>query len=210
VQQINLYQENFKKNEPKYSAAIIVIVLGYAVFIGLAVSLGIYGSSVKESNYKQNLKEQSLFWTDQLEIAYRQHPEPKIDGVLLKSIEGYETQILRNENVLKYLSERKEIVKKQELSIYLDALTQVRQENLWLTKVAIKKGGTSLTITGRTIEANSLPEYLKKVSDLDIFKSMQFEVFDLKRIDKEMRFVVSSEKQEESVEDFFESAKYQN
>lgn len=210
MQQINLYQVDLQKTEADYSAAIIYIILGYMVFIGLVVSLVLYFISTQEIRSKQALQEQADFWNAQLDIAYRQHPEPKVDDILLRSIEGYESQISRNENVLGYLNSRKEVISNRKLSIYLEALTQVKQDNLWLTNVSIKKDGRSMSIKGQALEASALPEYIKKISDLDIFKSMEFVVFDLKRVGSTMKFVVSSEQQEKSIEDFLESAESQN
>jgi hypothetical protein len=210
MQQVNLYQVDLQKTEADYSAAIIYIILGYMVFIGLVVSLVLYFISTQEIRSKQALQEQADFWNAQLDIAYRQHPEPKVDDILLRSIEGYESQISRNENVLEYLNSRKEVISNRKLSIYLEALTQVKQDNLWLTNVSIKKDGRSMSIKGQALEASALPEYIKKISDLDIFKSMEFVVFDLKRVGSTMKFVVSSEQQEKSIEDFLESAESQN
>ncbi|MGK0443285.1 MAG: hypothetical protein ACJA1U_000210 [Bermanella sp.] len=210
MQQVNLYQVDLQKTEADYSAAIIYIILGYMVFIGLVVSLVLYFISTQEIRSKQALQEQADFWNAQLDIAYRQHPEPKVDDILLRSIEGYESQISRNENVLEYLNSRKEVISNRKLSIYLEALTQVKQDNLWLTNVSIKKDGRSMSIKGQALEASALPEYIKKISDLDIFKSMEFVVFDLKRVRSTMKFVVSSEQQEKSIEDFLESAESQN
>ena len=210
MQQVNLYQIELQKTEADYSAAIIYIILGYMVFIGLVISLVLYFISTQEIRSKQALQEQADFWNAQLDIAYRQHPEPKVDDILLRSIEGYESQISRNENVLEYLNSRKEVISNRKLSIYLEALTQVKQDNLWLTNVSIKKDGRSMSIKGQALEASALPEYIKKISDLDIFKSMEFVVFDLKRVGNIMKFVVSSEQQEKSIEDFLESAESQN
>lgn len=210
MQQVNLYQVDLQKTEADYSAAIIYIILGYMVFIGLVVSLVLYFISTQEIRSKQALQEQADFWNAQLDIAYRQHPEPKVDDILLRSIEGYESQISRNKNVLEYLNSRKEVISNRKLSIYLEALTQVKQDNLWLTNVSIKKDGRSMSIKGQALEASALPEYIKKISDLDIFKSMEFVVFDLKRVGSTMKFVVSSEQQEKSIEDFLESAESQN
>ncbi|MFY0699437.1 MAG: hypothetical protein JXR04_01365 [Bermanella sp.] len=210
MQQVNLYQVELQKTEPDYCAAIIYIILGYLIFIGLVVSLILYYISAQEIRSKTELQEQADFWNTQLDIAYRQHPEPKVDDILLRSIEGYESQISRNENVLEYLSSRKEVIRTRKLSIYLEALTQIKQDNLWLTNVSIKKDGKSMSIKGQALEASALPEYIKKISDLDVFRSMEFVVFDLKRVGGTMKFVVSSEQQEKSIEDFLESAESQN
>lgn len=210
MQQVNLFLDEFKKIEPPYSAAVIALLLGYVFIIGLIITAGLYVLTVQERTVEKKVTEQSVFWKEQYEIAFQQNPEPKISDILLKSIEGYENQISRNENVLSYLSDRREVIDKKTFSVYLEALTRIKQENLWLTKVIIKKGGTSLSLYGRVLDPSDLPAYLKKISDLDVFKSMQFEIFDLKREGDQMKFVVSSEKQEKSIEDYLEQATSKN
>ncbi|MGR6871721.1 hypothetical protein ACU6U9_05295 [Pseudomonas sp. HK3] len=210
MQQVNLFLEEFKKIEPPYSAAIILLLMGYTLFFSFVVTGGLYALTVKERAVHTDLLEQTRFWQEQFDIAYQQNPEPKISEALLKSIEGYERQITRNMNVLGYLSGRRNVVRKQVFSIYLDALTKIKQDDLWLTKIAIKKGGTSLTLHGRVLNPSGLPEYIRKISELDIFKTMQFEVFDLKRDGDQMKFVVSSEKQEMSIEDYLDKATTKN
>lgn len=210
MQQVNLFLDEFKKIELPYSASVIALLLGYVFVIGLAVTAGLYVLTMQERTMEKEVAEQSVFWKEKYDIAFQQNPEPKISDILLRSIEGYENQISRNENVLNYLSDRRDLIDKKTFSVYLDALTKIKQENLWLTKVLIKKGGSSLSLYGRVLDPSDLPAYLKKISDLDVFKSMQFEIFDLKRNGDQMKFVVSSEKQEKSIEDYLEQATSKN
>ncbi|MFT5593871.1 MAG: hypothetical protein ACI8SR_002258 [Oceanicoccus sp.] len=210
MQQVNLFLDEFKKIELPYSASVIALLLGYVFVIGLAVTAGLYVLTMQERTMEKEVAEQSVFWKEKYDVAFQQNPEPKISDILLRSIEGYENQISRNEDVLNYLSDRRDLIDKRTFSVYLEALTKIKQENLWLTKVLIKKGGTSLSLYGRVLDPSDLPAYLKKISDLDVFKSMQFEIFDLKRNGDQMKFVVSSEKQEKSIEDYLEQATSKN
>ena len=52
MQQVNLYQVELQKTEPDYCAAIIYIILGYLIFIGLVVSLILYYISAQGQNCK--------------------------------------------------------------------------------------------------------------------------------------------------------------
>lgn len=210
MQQVNLFLDEFKKIELPYSASVIALLLGYVFVIGLAVTAGLYVLTMQERTMEKEVAEQSVFWKEKYDVAFQQNPEPNISDILLRSIEGYENQISRNEDVLNYLSDRRDLIDKRTFSVYLEALTKIKQENLWLTKVLIKKGGTSLSLYGRVLDPSDLPAYLKKISDLDVFKSMQFEIFDLKRNGDQMKFVVSSEKQEKSIEDYLEQATSKN
>ena len=210
MQQVNLYLEEFKSIEPEYSANTIFLLIGYVLFFGIAISIGLFVLTLKEKSINTELTKQTEYWKEQFDIAYQQNPEPKISEVLLKTIDGYEAQIKRNDNVLEYLDGRNEVVKKQVFSIYLEGLTEIKQDNLWLTKIEITKGGEALSLYGRTLDPSSLPEYIRKISELEIFKSMQFEVFDLKRDGSQLKFVVSSELKEMSLDDYLEKATSKN
>ena len=210
MQQVNLYLEEFKKIEPEYSANTIFLLMGYVLFIGVIISIALYVLTLKEENIHKDLTEQTKYWKEQFDIAYRQNPEPEISEILLKTIDAYELKVKRNENVIEYLDGRRDVIRKQIFSVYLEGLTEIKQDNLWLTKIVITKGGDSLSLYGRVNEPSSLPEYIRKISELEIFKSMQFEVFDLKRDGAEMKFVVSSELQEMSLDDYLEKATSKN
>lgn len=210
MQQVNLYLEEFRSKEPEFSAAMILILCGYLVFIGSVIGIGLYGLVIHEMDENIALENQANFWDEQLNIAFRQNPEPKIDERLIVAITGYENRIRRNKNVLNYLNGQQKDFKRQSFSIYLLGLTWVKQDDLWLTEVAIKQGGESLTLTGRALNPDALPEYLKKLSEIDVFKNLEFEVFDLKRDGNEVQFIVSSEKEDGSLEGFLENATSQN
>lgn len=210
MQQVNLYLEEFKSIEPEYSANTILLLIGYVLFFGFLISIGLYVLTVKEKNINEDLMKDTEYWKEQFDIAYQQNPEPKISEVLLTTIDAYELQVKRNENVLDYLDSRREVIRKKVFSVYIDGLTEIKQDNLWLTKILISKGGEALSLHGRVLDPSGLPEYIRKISELEIFKSMQFEVFDLKRDGSQMKFVVSSELQEMSLDDYLEKATNKN
>lgn len=205
MQQVNLYLDEFKHHEPILSSAVIVIICGYMVFIGVLVSIISYGVLVHMEKENEVLQRQADYWQEQLQIAFRQNPEPSIDESLLKEIGRIEDQVIRNHSVLRYLKQRQEDFENQSFSVFLLALTWVKQPDLWLTKVAIKRSGKSLTLTGRALQSDALPDYLNKLSTIEVFKNMTFQVFDLQRDGKEYKFIVSSDAQEKNNETVLES-----
>ena len=204
MQQINLYLDEFKQIEPKYSAVFILILSGYALFIGVVVST-ILATLVwyQESSMKDH-SAKALDWEAQLELAKQAYPEPKTDPLLLRKIETLKQNVARNKTVLRYLNSRQLEVENQAFSVLLLALTWVNQDDLWLTSVAIRDGGQSLSLEGRTLAPESLPKYLDKLSELEVFSDMSFRVFDLKREGDALVFQVSSKKEVKSVETLLE------
>ena len=69
MQQVNLFLEEFKKIEPPYSAAIILLLLGYTLFFSFVVTGGLYALTVKERAVHTDLLEQTRFWQEQFDIA---------------------------------------------------------------------------------------------------------------------------------------------
>lgn len=204
MQQINLYHDEFKRIEPPFSAAVIIIISGYALAIGLLVS-GVLGGMVW---YQQSSMEahqaKAKDWNEQLVLAKQAYPEPVVDPALKRKIESLKQTVSKNKTVLKYLNSRQLEVENQAFSVFLLALTWVNQEDLWLTRVAIRDGGQSLSLAGKTLSPESLPLYLDKLSDLEVFSDMSFRVFDLNRDGDALRFQVSSKKEAKSVETILE------
>lgn len=205
MQQVNLYLEEFKHQEPEMSSAVILILSGYMVFIGAVISVALSSMSWFVSKENLELSQQADYWQEQLNIAFRQNPEPMIDSELLKNIETIEKQVLQNESVLKYLKSRTENIENQSFAVYLLGLTWIYQEDLWLTKINIKRSGQSLTLTGKALNSKALPSYLKKLSEIEVFKNMTFQVFDLQKEGDVYRFVVSSDAQEKTLDGYLEN-----
>ena len=210
MQQINLYLDEFKRIEPKFSAAVILILSGYAFVIGAIISGALAGMLwYQQSNLKQH-QAKATEWEKQLAAAEQVYPEPKVDPLLLRKIDSLKENIARNQTVLRYLNGRQLEVENQAFSVLLLALTWVNQEDLWLTKVAIKDGGQSLSLSGKTLNPDSLPVYLDKLSELEVFSDMSFRVFDLTREPDGLIFEVSTKKEVKTVESLLEKVTDRN
>jgi Tfp pilus assembly protein PilN len=195
MQQINFFQDEFKKIEPPFSAVILVIVLGYSLVLSLVVTVILMTlSEWKSKNFIEYKNELSVL-VGELEVTKKAYPAPLIDTNLVRKIETLEDRQSKNLRVLKYLATRKVEVDQQSFSVMLSGLSKVQQPNLWLTQVRLYRGGNEIELTGRTLSAAALPEYLKKLSTLNAFSEMEFEVFDMKRTESGLFFVVSSKRE---------------
>lgn len=123
MQQINLYLDEFKRIEPKFSAAVILILSGYAFVIGAIISGALAGMLwYQQSNLKQH-QAKATEWEKQLAAAEQAYPEPKVDPLLLRKIDTLKENIARNQTVLRYLNGRQLEVENQAFSVLLLALT---------------------------------------------------------------------------------------
>jgi len=194
VQQINLYQDEFKHIEPPYSANMMVLLALMTVLAGVLLSVFL---AVIMWWWQGGLTENKNDWNDwklKLQQSKVNFPEPQADARLTRNITGFKLDIVRNNQVLKYLQSQQLSAEQQSFSVLLLALTQVSEKELWLTDIKIRKGGASLSLEGRALSAESLPNYLKKLSDLEVFRDMKFRVFEMTRENESLSFVVSSDR----------------
>ena len=200
MQQVNLYLDEFKLIDPPYSAATLLFLAVYSLIFSLLIG-GVLLSVLwwQQSDLEIN-KRQLNVWQDNLDVAKVEFPEPKVDEHYKKNISRLKSELARNKVVLKYLQSRQIEVEHQSFSVLLLALTWVSEQNLWLTDIKITEGGENLFLSGRALKADSLPSYLKKLSEIDVFSQLKFRVFEMDREGDGFTFVVSSMREEDNLE----------
>ncbi|EAT12449.1 hypothetical protein HF888_15410 [Bermanella marisrubri] len=206
MQQVNLYLDEFKKTEVPFSAAIFLIICGYSIVFSIVISLLLRGVIFYEVKALTEALNSAKKWQEQLAIAERMYPEPKIDPILLKQIDSKQQQVTRNDRVLEFLDSNGLAQKDAAFSEFLGAFTRVEQEGLWLKRIQIESGGSSMRIEGYVLKPKALPNYLKKLSKEPVFNGMDFKVFDLKRDKAVMEFVVSSKVESSNIETLLENS----
>jgi len=200
MQQVNLYLDEFKHIEPPYSAVTLMFLSVYSLVLGLLIGGGLLSVLWwQQSDLKANKKQLNV-WQENLSIAKIEFPEPQIDEHLKNNISRLKEEFVRNKAVLKYLQSRQIEVEHQSFSVLLLALTWVSEKDLWLTDIKITGGGENLFLSGRSLRADSLPSYLEKLSEIDVFSQLQFRVFEMDREGDEFTFVVSSTREEDGLE----------
>jgi Tfp pilus assembly protein PilN len=60
------------------------------------------------------------------------------------------------------------------MSGYLIGLARQRIEGLWLTRIDIREGGDAINLSGRSITAEQVPQYLQRLSAEQAFKGRTF------------------------------------
>jgi hypothetical protein len=205
MQQVNFFQDEFKRIDPPYSAAVLVIVLSYSLAMCLLISIiFIYLAQSVSADLLKN-KAQLNKLNSQLAITKKEYPAPKVDGNLLNQLEILKLRKDKNKKVLKYLETREMDISQQSFSAMMNGLTQIQQKNLWLTQIEILNGGQEIKLTGSTLSAAALPKYLKKLATVPSFFEMEFEVFDMTRSNNGLDFVVSSKRDKDDSKDKLES-----
>ncbi len=210
MQQINLYLDEFKHIDPPYSANTMLRLALVSVLAGGVVSLLLAALMWWWQGELQAHQKQWQGWQQDLQEAKVLYPEPQVDARLARNITSIKLDIERNRKVLQYLHSRQLDAEHQSFSVYLLALTWVIEKDLWLTEIEITKGGASLSLSGRALNAKALPSYLKKLSEIEVFAEMKFRVFEMTREQDELTFVVSSDRQTNDMDDVLELLGGQN
>jgi Tfp pilus assembly protein PilN len=204
LQQINLYQDEFKKIDPPYSANTMLLLAAVSVLASviisaiLAVLMWWWQSELTEN------KKDGDIWQVNLQKAKLEFPAPQEDARLGRNIVDLKQDVDRNKKVLQHLHARQLNAEHQSFSVLLLALTWVIEKDLWLTNIKITKGGGSLSLQGRALNAEALPNYLKKLSEIDVFTDLKFRVFEMTREKKGLSFVVSSDREVQDLKDVME------
>lgn len=204
MQQVNLYIESFKRTEPPYSAKTLILIILFSAVFALLVSLVLFAMLWINGNETKTLNREMVGWQNQFEQAQVDYPKSVVDANLIGKIERLDHEKKSNEQIIDYLQTHNIDIEQQSFSVYLLALTWIKEPGLWLTEVKITNGGKSLTLIGRTTSAALLPQYLEKIAGIDVFTEMNFKVFDMKRDKQGLKFVVSSKREEGSGESIME------
>ena len=210
MQQVNFYQDEFKKIDVPFSAVVLVIVVGYTLVISLLITAALAVFSSWESSGLEENQSQLVTLVGELEATRKAYPAPQIDQRLVSQIKILEERSSKNQRVLKYLATRKVDIDQQSFSAMLSGLTKIQQLDLWLTRVRLFNGGNEIELTGRTLSAAALPDYLKKLATLSVFSEMEFEVFDMKRTESGLQFVVSSKREKNDLKALLEKVSQSN
>lgn len=204
MQQVNFYQDVFKEIDVPFSAVMLLIVLAYSV-VGAALITGALHMAMQFKHTDFNSENQKLVsLVGELEAVKISHPKVVIDDRLVQRIALLETKSAKNKKVIHYLESRNVKTEKQSFLRMLSGLKRVQQPGLWLTKLKFSQGGSDITLNGKMLSADALPEYLKQLSTYPEFTELEFKVFEIKKSSDAYSFVVSSKRSENGVNELLE------
>jgi len=188
MQQINLYQPLFRKQEKIFSAKTMVqgallVLTGVVLFYGYALwqtrALMAQLDSIQQRH--DQVAQQTL------ELS-RRYPERGKDQALAQQVETLRQQVQLRQQVVARLADRNE-GNTAGYSDYLTGLARQRLPQLWLTHIGIRQGGRLLELDGSTLQADQVPLFLQRLTAEKAFAGAEFRYFTMNRPDKEPRQV---------------------
>lgn len=184
MQQINLYQPIFRKQEKVFSSRAMVegavlVLLGIFLFYGYG--LWQTASLNKQLTATQQRQQQATNQAAQLEQLY---PKQQKDPVLAKKVQQLGAEVRMKQQVMGQLADRR-AGNTAGFTEQLVGLARQRPPEMWLTQVDIRKGGASLDLEGSAYEPKQIPQFLQQLAREPAFTGLEFKYFTMDRPKKQ-------------------------
>ena len=184
MQQINLYQPLFRKQEKIFSAKTmlqggLIVLACMLLFYGYAL----WQTSALSAQLREVQERHDKMAKQTVELA-RLYPERGKDSQLAKRVEQLRQQVQLKQIVVTRLADRSE-GNTQGYSEYLEGLARQRLPQLWLTRIAIRQGGQQLELDGSTLQPDQVPLLLQRLADEKAFNGAEFKYFTMDRPEKQ-------------------------
>lgn len=199
MQQINLYLEEFKEKRIPFSAETFLFSAAGTLMFCFIATVVVFIVYVSSAEHISNAKKELANVTSAFEEAQAEFKIIELDARLEKRIERMKKRRTENDQLLGYLTKRDIRHRQQSFASMLTALTRIQETGLWLTEVKFENAGDGLSLTGYAQRPESVPSYIKKLGRKEAFAGMQFKVFDLKREQGQLAFTLSSQRQENEI-----------
>ena len=186
-QQINLYQDILKdKTEPLQSRQagllLVVIVFGIALFATFS-----FFQNSRLTQQAEELRRQNHQAETRLAELERVYPPPQESVLLAEKVRQLETELAGRKITLNYFQGRDDTSNMKILQS-LEKLAQNPFSGVWLRRIVISHDGQGVALTGSSVDADRLPDYLQMLSDQKIFGGQLFERLRIERLqEKENR-----------------------
>lgn len=195
MQQINLYQPIFRKQEKPFSAK--TMVKGVALIL-LGMSL-FYAYTTWRTHRLENEATQLTRMRDnaaqRLAELVRTVPKRSKDPALEQEVARLRAELRDKQRVAAKLVESLSgnLVG---YAAHLEGLARQRPPQLWLTRIALRGSGSVIELRGSALHPAQVPQYLQRLSAEDAFRGVEFRQFTLSRPEKtpqQVDFVLQTE-----------------
>ncbi len=164
MQQINLYQPIFKRQEKVFSAkallqAGLVVVAGLAAVYAYAL-----WQTVNLDERVQAFEGQRESALKRLEQVSRQFPAPKKDPALEQQLQQRRDELAAKQRVVEVLDSPR-FGNRKGFSERLQAFARQRPNRLWLQRVALGEGGDDIILTGSTYRPEQVPQFVQRLGE---------------------------------------------
>lgn len=177
-QQINLYQERFRKKKPPLSARffgslLVILLIGIGAWSSL---LQIEMDHASQQNLAIKASQEKI--TDELNAANAELTRLLADNRIDQKIAGLSREISARKKVLSFV-DANQFGSGQGFSSHLVALSNLNVSNVWLDEIAL--GENYVRLRGSALSADLIPKYFNRFSEEPSFQGKRFHIFQLDR-----------------------------
>lgn len=173
MQQINLYQPIFRKEEKIFSAKTLLIG-NLLVLIGIGM---LYGATLWQGESLQSQLTQTMNQRDEnrdrITKLSAQYPQKKRNPQLAINIANARARLAFLREVSLTLSAQENGIERG-FSEHLAGLSRQDIPKLWLNKISILRGGSDIKLNGSTTVSERVPYYIQQLSLEDVFQGTSF------------------------------------
>ena len=192
IQQINLYQDQFKPQRKIPWALILTgaLLLLFVIMAGLnwyqQRTLGQLQSRVQGEESRQQQLMESLDLLQQ-KLSLRQP-----SGLLRQQVQALRGQ-LKQRQPLRIALDRA-MAQENTIPASLEGLAAKPLQQLWFTNIVLSAGGTNIRLQGVTLQPDNIPALIEGLSGQQVFAQRQFAQLQLDRQESGLyQFVLSTE-----------------
>lgn len=180
MQQINLYQPMFRKQEKVFSA-VTMLQISVLLVIVLAAIYGYSWWSFKpiETELARVETEQRRL-QQEIERIRATSPPPVPSRLLEQEVARLSDELARMQQVKHAISGAR-FGNQEGFSSFLEGLARQHVSGLWLTHVNLSHGGTRVTLSGKAVSAELVPVYLQRLAGEQAFSGMSFNLLEVTR-----------------------------
>ena len=182
MQQINLYQEQFKKRKTPLSSVTLLTLLTL-VAAGLVIIhyINYLDFSSLQDEQARVVAEFDDF-TRKVAVAEEAAKPKPVDKLLEKEVEQLVVRLQRNQRLLRALTEGA-MSNTRGFSEYFEALANRHVNGTWITRMQIGNGGLSFAFSGKSMTPELVPRYLQNLGNEEVFNNFSFNILEIERKD---------------------------
>ncbi len=194
MQQVNLYQEMFHREQTWLNARGILIISGALAGLLLLLYGQAFFSAWLDVRSVAKLELRKAEQAQRLKELKAQVPGPAKGQVLAREIEALTKEVRVRERLYEVIvpGTGGNI---EGFSSYLEGLARQRIHGVWLQTIRINEGGDDLMLVGHTLEPDGVPKLLEKLRSEPAFMGRDFRRLLLERASAEtsaVRFTIST------------------
>ena len=180
MQQVNLYQDVFKKQRLPIAADIILIAT--ASLIVILVASYTYSlwhlTSIRDESVQLELQNKQL--AEKMAALSKQPPKFIKDPILSEKLAALQLDVANTQLLTQNLQQRSRS-RSTGFAEHLEGLSRQYRDGLWLTGIQIENGGAEINLAGSTRNPRLVAQFIKRLGSEPVFKGKHFNALELAR-----------------------------